>query len=338
MKKKLMVVLGVTICLLLIKIPPAQAGLARMLSMGGVFLNVTTDASAAYFSPASLAFLDKTGFSISTGSETLECIPIYIYVFNNNRIYLEGYLPASYIISYTVPDTGFGAYGLYFHSYPERVSPSGYGVTDAHKTLAYTYAKKINDNISLGGTLKVDAWDGKRFYFTKEEVNGVQTTVWHVGAYRRGLSVIDLSVLLKPIEPLSVSMLIRNANEPTVIWPAMGDDCAIKSMILREIYVGAAFQPVDFLTLAWQIDNLERVTSTGLSGRKLYDESNFGLEFVLGRFALRAGLHKRSLCYGAGLIFGNDEIKYFIDFGYGTWMINQKVDNQQMAFELSVKY
>lgn len=177
LKNKLHICLSLASVLLICSAVPACAGLARMLSMGGVYLNVANDAVAAYLSPASLADLQKACFTTGFGPETLEFI---IGTFD---------APSSYILSYADPYNEYGVYGIYY-LYENRIKTASGVISTNHNVLGYAFSKPFTDYLYVAGVVELDDYDGGDFL------------------------CFDLSVELKPVKAISMSFLMRNINEP----------------------------------------------------------------------------------------------------------------------------
>ena len=252
---------------------------ARGVAMGSAFSAISDDATAMFWNPAGLVFIDKTAVSV----EQINWIADISY--------------NSFAAAYTLEDIGtFGVHGI-FTDYGDDIvgtvvaaNEDGYVETGNVDVSGYSfgisYARNLSDRFSVGGTVKFIGQslgsnlmpDGS----TKDnKVSGVAFdfgTIFYPGweSFRFGMSVRNFGVELQ---------YENEAFEAPLTFT-----------------IGAAF---DFLDM-FQVDEQELLVSIDLQHPRDYTERvKMGLEYLLfNMFAFRAGYVTNHDVMGASLGLG----------------------------------
>ncbi|MFH1683871.1 MAG: S-layer homology domain-containing protein [Candidatus Margulisiibacteriota bacterium] len=260
---------------------------ARQLGMGGISIGFSDDASGVFANPSGMA--DN---------------PFPQFVAASRKLVLD---ETQYtLLCWAIP-TNWGTIGLGYTglniggSSPTQrdpatnrilVDPSSEATAYENSVIGFSYSRKINNNLSIGGCLKLFNQSLSGGLFSKVSATGV-----------------DLSATYKPLSWLTAGANLQNIVEGNLAWEGGANDkiggfykLGLKVNILGS--PGEALLPHSQKLLAgFDLD----IPHSTLSSSNYHIGVDY---FPLEKIALRAGLNTGELTLGIGVINGGFRFDY----------------------------
>lgn len=274
---------------------------ARALGMGGAFVGAATDATAAYWNPAGLSFVDKVEITtIHATQSSIQTYDFFNVAFNTNK---AGTYAASYI----------------------RLSVDEIPVTSAAGPTVLTTTSDIEQVLLLSG-----GWRFAKRYAVGTTIKLLKNDVYTASAFGYGS---DIGFLVKPVRQLGVGLSIRDftggsyvkwkgtPTSPTQkIAPSVKFGLSYIQELGKRVNSVGATVPTSTLTVNADVDTLYV--------SKQLNKYHFGAEYWYRQFvALRGGFESH------GLKFNKDA--FAPSFGLGVWVYLMEVDYAYVNFEIS---
>lgn len=275
---------------------------ARALGMGGAFVSLADDATAAYWNPAGIA--QATGREASfMHSETFGSLVKYDYA--------SGILPALKFRGQQ-GTVGLSLLRLGVDNIPNSTNAlidlNGNGIMDPGERLDLSKIRMMSD-ADWAGYLTYARKHGERLLWGVN-AKGVYETVGSNSAYGLGL---DLGMIYKPMPVLALGANLQDATTTFVAWNTGTTD--IISPCLK---LGSSVAPeVAFahgkLTLAMDGDVRyeNRLTASQYSLGRASLDMHYGAEFLFREVvAARIGSDVGRISYGAGVVATEERFNF----------------------------
>jgi hypothetical protein len=224
---------------------------ARAMGMGGAFIAVSDDASAAYWNPAGLTQLKVPEF---TYTRTL---------YNRDEVNYDDFV--SIATPLRVGDRNWGAVGFSFIN-SGQISPL---VETTDRWYWLSYGVNVSDNVSLGANLRKQNF--------KMELPGLGLSD------RDSIIAADLGLLWK-LNKFSFGVLLQNANAPEI------ELFGVKGKYVRNLRAGIAFRPDNKTVIALDVYDVTGETNNTATDVS-QDLRIGVERWFTNNFALRAGLY-----------------------------------------------
>lgn len=274
---------------------------ARALGMGGAFVGAATDATAAYWNPAGLSFVDKVEITtIHATQSSIQTYDFFNVAFNTNKA-------GSYAISYI------------------RLAVDEIPVTTAAGPTVITTTSDVEMAALFSG-----GWRFAKRYAVGATIKLIKNDVYTASAFGYGS---DIGFLVKPVKQLGIGLSIRDyTGGSQVKWK--GTPTSPTQKIAPNVKAGFSFMhelgkrvdsvgakvPTSTITVNADMDTL--YMSKGLN------KYHFGLEYWYRQFvALRGGFETHG--------FKFDKDAFAPSFGLGVWVYLMEVDYAYVNFEIS---
>jgi hypothetical protein len=287
---------------------------ARPLGMGGSFVAVADDATAAYWNPAGLGGLDRTEITF-----------MHAGIFG-----LDSYD----FLNVTQPLGGIGALGLSWIRLgiddipmtdlrlPGNVNASNrpyiYAyMQDTQNAFVLSYGRRFRLNIPIGdySSAGTDLQIGGNAKFLYHSVSGIERDAIGIGG--------DIGLLWKTsfisggdkakTRELSLGVTAQDFFKTRLIWNTTSSPSHV-DVIPPNLKIGAAYSlPVTKLS-SEMLFSVDADTRYGL-------EMHYGLEYVLGDvLSMRMGIQERNLTAGVGLHVaftrGESSLSFLVDYAF----------------------
>ncbi len=270
---------------------------ARALGMGGAFVAVADDGTAAYWSPGGLAFLESREFSFmySQQFESLVKTNFISYVHPKSKygafgiswlrlgvedIPKTGYIDANQNNMQDFDDkndNGIKDEGEFYIERPIKVG----SFDDTEDGIFISYGLRAGDNISIGVNLKL----------IRQMLAENSSTGWG----------IDIGSIYELFDGFKVGLNIQDLTKTKLKWDSMTKHIDVIPVNFR---LGAAYTKniksiKSDATISWNLDT------------KYGTEMRFGAEWwFLKTLALRIGFNESRLTFGTGLRISNFQADY----------------------------
>ena len=294
---------------------------ARALGMGGMFVSIANDATAAYWNPAGLTEAGNHAFSTMYSDSFRSSQGGFLnkglvqYSFINYVLQIEdiGSVGVSWIRLGVdeIPRTTFidvngdGELGSFQDKnangekdpgefYIDRPTVAEY-FNNADNAILFSYAKIINANLSVGGNLKI-----LRQTIFQNSGNGFGT---------------DLGMIFQPINNLRLGLMIQDATGTQIVWDTGSNPTFTRKTRLR---IGGSYgfsiSKIGHLTCGIDAESRQADLKS--------DQSNdilvyYGSELWLFKLvALRIGGRGGKISSGAGFRLKFQEAQVFADYAF----------------------
>lgn len=269
---------------------------ARALGMGGAFVAVADDATAAYWSPGGLSHL-----------KSKEVTFMYSQQFDN--------FVKTNFISYAHPTSKWGTFGIsWLRLGVEDIPKTGF--IDANGNLMQDFNDKNNDGIKDPDELYIER---PTIVGTFDDVeNGIflsyglgitkhLSTGLNLKIIRQSLSIhsssgvgFDIGIMSELFSGLKIGLNIQDIPKTNITWDLTGH----KDVIPTSVRLGVAYKG--------DISSLKSVAVFSWSMDTKYDTTmHYGVEWWLMKaLALRLGLDDGRLSAGAGLKIAEFQVDY----------------------------
>jgi hypothetical protein len=296
---------------------------ARALGMGGVFVSIADDATAAYWNPAGLAQIKKHAFSamysdsFDSGEGEFLSKGLVQYNFANYVQQIEGIgtvgvswirLGVDDIPRTTFFDTnGNDILGDFQDKNGNGVKEEGELYIDrpqvaemfsnTDNAVLISYARQLNPRVAVGGNLKL-----------------IRQSLFEYNGSGFGL---DIGVMANPVQGLRIGAMLADATGTQIRWNTPDEPTFTRNARLR---VGASYHvtlsALGQATIAADLETDRRDLEVDGGSEILY---RFGLEYWLFHLvALRIGAEGDELAAGAGLRLRPGEATLFVDYAFNA--------------------
>lgn len=287
---------------------------ARALGMGGAFVSVADDASAIYWNPAGLTFLQRgqvlgmhaEQFGGEVGHDFLSvAYPLQgagaagagIVGVGWDRVAVDDIeVTTDGLLDYGqdgVPDTGDPGEGNGAYDFGEQFDPDKFVMrSNVNQAFFFTYAREIGSRLSLGGTIKL----------LRLDLVGTKAT--GVGA--------EIGVIYRASRELTLGLLAQDLTTTRISWDTGHRETVRPSFTIGSYYarsVGGLGVIAGALDVAMTTDGREAASqfASGTFG----GDVRGGLEYwYKSRVALRAGVDAGNLAAGTGIRYRSFGVDY----------------------------
>ncbi|MBS1910407.1 MAG: PorV/PorQ family protein [Bacteroidetes bacterium] len=194
----------------------------RSAGIGGAGTAFTNDVTAGYFNPAALSLVTYPQIALLHESR---------FAGEINYDYLAGALPLDSLQTVSLSAIRLGVDGIkdsrdalidqngnMILDEEDRIDPTKIRIGSAADWAIFgSYSRKVNDQLSLGGSVKL-------IYKTV-----LEHSAWGVG--------VDVSALYRPVENLSLGASLTDATKSLLIW-----DTGTEEFIVPTLRMGAAYR------------------------------------------------------------------------------------------------
>lgn len=296
---------------------------ARALGMGGSFVSIADDATAAYWNPAGLvqirrrafAMMYSDSFGIGQGGFLSKGLVAYNFASYVQGVEDIGSVGVSWIrlgvddIPHTtfVDINGNGRLGDFLDKdgdgvkdpgelYIDRPEVAGY-FSNVDNALLISYARQVHSRLSIGGNLKL-----LRQSLFENSGNGFG---------------LDLGLMLKPLDALHVGATLVDATGTQIRWNTVDEPVFTRD---RRFRLGMSYRisipVIGKATFGVDLETERQdLQTTGASERIV----RFGGEYWLfDAVALRMGAEGSKLAAGAGIRLRFGEVALFADYAFNA--------------------
>ncbi len=306
---------------------------ARAIGLGGSFVAVADDATAAYWNPAGLTRIPSHAFSAmyadafqaNSGGFFSKGLVNYSFMNYVTRLNTRDTMGLSWIrmgiddIPYTTfEDTnGNGILGDFLDTNDNGVKEPGEYYLDrpiiaemfnnTDDALLFSYARKVSNRFSLGGNLKL----------VRQSLYENHGTGWGV----------DIGLLVDVLEGLRTALVIQDATGTRITWDTPDSPTFTRKL---SIHWGAAYQRsvpvIGSLAIGLDVRNNRKDVDQG--GGKGW-QVHYGLEYwLLDVVALRIGAAQTRFAAGAGLRIPLANASIRADYAFSTHELG---DSQRLS-------
>jgi len=285
---------------------------ARAIGMGGAFTAVSDDASASFWNPAGLVFLDRPRL-MATHAEQFGQLLKHDYAAGVLPMGRTGVMSGSVVIMAIddIPDTRGLAWddaGGCDGDPTTADSCQNNGVYDKGETIYYddgrifwrsdtemailvSYARWVAGGLSLGGNVK----------FIHQSLMGHSSN--GVG--------IDVGAIYSPHKKLSIGVKVSDLSGTRLAWDTGVKDIIAPRMFLGVQYIGSLWGNPYYMAQDVYLDFEGETLQSDLSFGDVTGELHTGFEIWLKKqVALRIGLSAGDLSAGAGFRLGMSGVDY----------------------------
>lgn len=287
---------------------------ARALGMGGAFVSVADDASAIYWNPAGLTFLQRgqvlgmhaEQFGGEVGHDFLSvAYPLRgegnagagIVGVGWDRVAVDDIeVTTDGLLDYGqdgVDGTNDPGEGNGEYDFGEQFDPSKFEMrSNVNQAFFFTYAREIGSNLAIGGTVKLLRLDL------------VGTNATGVGA--------ELGVMYQASRELTIGLLAQDLTTTRISWDTGHRETVSPSFVIGSYYARSVG---DLGVIAGAVD--VAMTTDGRDGASQFATGAFGgdvrggIEYWYRRaVALRAGVDAGNLTAGTGIRYRQFGVDY----------------------------
>ena len=287
---------------------------ARPLGMGGSFVAIADDASAAYWNPAGLGGLDRTEITLMhAGIFGMDSYDFLNLVQPMGRIGTFGVSWFRLGVD-DIPMTRLESSGNMSASNRPYVFQY---IQDTENAFVLSYGRKIRVNIPIGShqSKGTDIQIGGNAKFLYNSVSGMNRNAVGLGG--------DVGIVWKTsfvsdndeakTGDLSIGITLQDFFKTRIVWNTTSSP-SHTDIIPLNVKMGAAYSR-QFRSIGSQI-------TVSIDADTRYDlEMHYGVEYVLGQvLSLRAGVQEKDFTAGAGLhiafMRGESALSFLVDYAF----------------------